>query len=123
MVDPYAALELAPGAGEASVRAAYRRLARRCHPDVDRAPGATARMREINAAYALLITRLGETPAVQHSTSQSVGQYAVVHPASSHHRTAQGVETEQTGCYASAFSTAPAATTPSTGSRMNAAPA
>jgi hypothetical protein len=126
MVDPYAAyavLELAPGAGEASVRAAYRRLARRFHPDVDRASGATARMREINAAYALLIARLDETPAVQLSTPRSVGQYETAHPAPSDHRAAQGAERDRTGWYASASSAARAATTPPADSKMNAAPA
>ncbi|HEV2124898.1 MAG TPA: DnaJ domain-containing protein [Chloroflexota bacterium] len=54
MVDPHAVLEVAPNADRAAIRAAYRRLAREFHPDVNRAPGAATRMREINAAYATL---------------------------------------------------------------------
>ncbi len=54
MVDPYHVLGVPPEASEAAIRAAYRRLARALHPDVNRAPDAAARMREINAAYALL---------------------------------------------------------------------
>jgi hypothetical protein len=51
MVDQYAVLGLVQGADQAAVHAAYRRLARRLHPDVDRSPGAADRMRRINAAY------------------------------------------------------------------------
>jgi len=51
---PYAVLGLAPGADSAAVRSAYRRLARRFHPDVNRSAGASERMRQLNAAYAAL---------------------------------------------------------------------
>ncbi len=54
MVDPYRVLEVPPEASEAAIRAAYRRLARAFHPDVNHSPEAATRMREINAAYALL---------------------------------------------------------------------
>ena len=54
MVDFYAVLGVRPGADEASVRAAYRRLARQLHPDVNRAPDAAVQMRELNAAYKTL---------------------------------------------------------------------
>ncbi len=50
----YAALGLGLGAGVGDVRAAYRRLARELHPDVNRAPDAAERMRVINAAHAAL---------------------------------------------------------------------
>ena len=52
--DPYQTLEVAPGAEPEVVDAAYRALARKYHPDVNRSPGAAERMREINAAYAVL---------------------------------------------------------------------
>ena len=53
-VDPFAVLGVPPGASPEEVAAAYRRLAKRWHPD--RAPdrGAAGRMAEINAAYDLL---------------------------------------------------------------------
>jgi hypothetical protein len=51
--DPFAVLGVAPDASAEEVAAAYRRLAKRWHPD--RAGGhAAARMAEINAAYDLL---------------------------------------------------------------------
>lgn len=52
-VDPFAVLGLQPGASPQETAAAYRRLAKRWHPD--RAGDAAARrMAEINAAYDLL---------------------------------------------------------------------
>jgi hypothetical protein len=49
-MDPYAALGVAPDASPEEVAAAYRRLAKRFHPDRVGARGAR-RMAEINAAY------------------------------------------------------------------------
>ncbi|MCA1906531.1 MAG: DnaJ domain-containing protein, partial [Desulfarculus sp.] len=59
----YAALGLAPGAGLEQVKAAYRRLARELHPDLNpQAPaGAMAR---INAAHGLLLRHLKPGPEV-----------------------------------------------------------
>lgn len=51
--DPYTALGLGPGAGPADVAAAYRRAAKRWHPD--RRGGSVERMAAINEAYALLL--------------------------------------------------------------------
>jgi molecular chaperone DnaJ len=50
--DPYKVLGLSPGASDEEVKAAYRKLAKKYHPDLN--PGnerAAARMNEINAAY------------------------------------------------------------------------
>src|SRR3954466_639600 len=52
MMSPYDILGVPPGADAATVKAAYRRLAKQYHPDHN--PGdaaATARMASINAAY------------------------------------------------------------------------
>lgn len=50
--DPWAILEVDPGADAAEVRAAWRRQVRKWHPDRNRAPEATARLQQINDAYA-----------------------------------------------------------------------
>ena len=52
-VDPYEILQLGPEASRDDARAAYRRLAKRFHPDVG-GDEATRRMAEINLAYELL---------------------------------------------------------------------
>jgi hypothetical protein len=53
-VDPYAVLGLPPDASPPEVAAAYRRLAKRLHPDVAPGPEAARRMAEVNAAYTAL---------------------------------------------------------------------
>jgi hypothetical protein len=53
-MDPFAALELPPGAPPQEIGAAYRRLAKRWHPDRGGGAAAAARMAEINAAYDVL---------------------------------------------------------------------
>lgn len=52
--DPYAELGLAPTATADEVRAAYRRRARACHPDVSTAPGAAEAFARLQRAYAVL---------------------------------------------------------------------
>ena len=50
--DPYKVLGLSPGASDEEVKTAYRKLAKKYHPDLN--PGndrAAERMNEINAAY------------------------------------------------------------------------
>lgn len=56
MRDPYHILGLSPGAGAAEIKAAYRRLAKKYHPDAQGAevPGAPSRFQEVTAAYNLL---------------------------------------------------------------------
>lgn len=53
--DPYAVLGLAPGASDDEVKAAYKRLAKKYHPDLNPSPEAEERMKEINAAYDQII--------------------------------------------------------------------
>ena len=45
---------MVPNADQEVVEAAYRRLARKYHPDVSSDPDAAARMRRLNEAYAVL---------------------------------------------------------------------
>lgn len=52
--DPYRTLQVEPSADLETIRAAYRKLARANHPDLNPGPEAAARMRAINAAYAVL---------------------------------------------------------------------
>jgi hypothetical protein len=53
-MDPFAALDLPPGASAQEIAGAYRRLAKRWHPDRGGGAAAAARMAEINAAYDVL---------------------------------------------------------------------
>ncbi len=56
-IDAYAVLGVEPTADQMTIKAAYRRMAARHHPDVapgDRRQAATARMQTINIAYGLV---------------------------------------------------------------------
>lgn len=52
-MDPFAVLEVEPGASPAELAAAYRSLAKRWHPDRADARAAESRMAELNVAYDL----------------------------------------------------------------------
>jgi DnaJ domain len=52
--DPYRTLQVQPNADLEAIKAAYRRLARLYHPDLNPRPEAAERMRAINAAYRVL---------------------------------------------------------------------
>jgi curved DNA-binding protein len=52
--DYYATLGVEPSAGEAEIKTAYRRLARKYHPDVSKEKGAEERFKSINEAYEVL---------------------------------------------------------------------
>jgi curved DNA-binding protein CbpA len=54
MKDYYQILQVASAADQEVIEAAYRRLARKYHPDVDTSPGATSRMQTINEAFTVL---------------------------------------------------------------------
>jgi hypothetical protein len=64
-VDPYALLGIDPGATPEEITAAFRRLAKRWHPDMGGGDGAVLRMAQLNAAYDLLRAeqRSGRAPA------------------------------------------------------------
>ena len=52
--DYYDILGVEPTAGEAELKTAYRRLARKYHPDVSKEPGAEERFKAVNEAYEAL---------------------------------------------------------------------
>ena len=52
--DYYAILGLERGASEDDIKRAYRKLARKFHPDVSKEPDAEARFKEVAEAYAVL---------------------------------------------------------------------
>ncbi|TYI77432.1 hypothetical protein E1A91_D06G142000v1 [Gossypium mustelinum] len=52
--DYYATLGVPKSASGKEIKAAYRRLARQYHPDVNKEPGATEKFKEISAAYEVL---------------------------------------------------------------------
>lgn len=52
--NPYKILQLDPQAEPEVIKAAYKRLAAKYHPDVNKDPNATERMQEINMAYEIL---------------------------------------------------------------------
>ncbi|XP_015870905.2 uncharacterized protein LOC107408057 isoform X2 [Ziziphus jujuba] len=52
--DYYATLGVPKSASGKEIKAAYRRLARQYHPDVNKQPGATEKFKEISAAYEVL---------------------------------------------------------------------
>ena len=49
--DYYEVLGLQKGASQDEIRRAYRQLAKKYHPDVNKEPGAEAKFKEINEAY------------------------------------------------------------------------
>lgn len=52
--DFYEVLQVSPNAEPEVIEAAYRRLARKYHSDVNPSPDATARTKEMNQAYEIL---------------------------------------------------------------------
>lgn len=52
--DYYAVLGVEPGSGEGEIKQAFRRLARKYHPDVSKEKGAEDRFKAINEAYEVL---------------------------------------------------------------------
>lgn len=59
----YILLEVKPGADRATIKQAYRALARRYHPDLNPDSGSTKQMQEINQAYNRILVALGEDGA------------------------------------------------------------
>lgn len=55
MNDPYSILGLKRGASEADVKSAYKKLAKKYHPDVNKDPGAEDKFKEISVAYQSIV--------------------------------------------------------------------
>ena len=53
-IDLYSILQVTPDARLEEIKSAYRRLAKKYHPDVNPSPDAQHRMKDLNHAYALL---------------------------------------------------------------------
>ena len=52
--DYYSILGVEPGAGDAEIKTAYRRLARKYHPDVSKEAGAEDKFKAVNEAHEAL---------------------------------------------------------------------
>jgi hypothetical protein len=77
-MDPFAALDLPPGATPQEIADAYRRLAKRWHPDRGGGAAAAARMAQINAAYDVLRARAWQREAPrQEAVTRVTGSRAV----------------------------------------------
>lgn len=81
--DPYLVLGVAPGATHDEIRAAYRTLARRLHPDVASSAVASAEMAAVNQAWATL-----SDPAKRRAHDDRVAAGARDQSASAPHREA-----------------------------------
>jgi DnaJ-like protein len=75
-MDPFTALELPPGATAEEIAAAYRRLAKRWHPDRGGGTAAAARMAEINVAYDVLRAGAWQRPDASGSQEPAVTRVA-----------------------------------------------
>jgi hypothetical protein len=58
--DHHRTLGISPGASERQIKAAYRKLALKYHPDLNHAPDAEKKFRDINSAYKYLLEHRGE---------------------------------------------------------------
>lgn len=74
----YRILGLEPGATPGEIRAAFRRLAKRQHPDVARTPAATRRFVRTVTAYRMLIEHLDAAADIQRGHCRWCGHHAAL---------------------------------------------
>ena len=74
-INPYKILGILPGASQEEIKKAYRVLARKYHPDVNKEPGAEEQFRKINEAYRVLMNSgfPGKSPGVKGFDGFDVG--------------------------------------------------
>ena len=70
----YETLEITEGASEAEIKKAYRKLARKYHPDVNKDPSAEDKFKEINSAYEILSDKEKKQQYDMHGDSMFGGQ-------------------------------------------------
>ena len=70
----YETLDIDKNASEAEIKKAYRRLARKYHPDVNKDEGAEDKFKEINAAYEVLSDKEKRSQYDMHGDSMFGGQ-------------------------------------------------
>jgi curved DNA-binding protein len=70
----YETLEVSPSASESEIKKAYRKLARKYHPDVNKDPSAEEKFKEINAAYEVLSDKEKKAQYDQYGDAMFGGQ-------------------------------------------------
>ncbi len=70
----YETLEVSPNANESEIKKAYRKLARKYHPDVNKEVSAEEKFKEINAAYEVLSDKEKKAQYDQYGDSMFGGQ-------------------------------------------------
>jgi curved DNA-binding protein len=70
----YETLEVSPSASESEIKKAYRKLARKYHPDVNKDPSAEDKFKEINAAYEVLSDKEKKAQYDQYGDAMFGGQ-------------------------------------------------
>ncbi|NPA60647.1 MAG: J domain-containing protein [Epsilonproteobacteria bacterium] len=70
----YETLEISENASEAEIKKAYRKLARKYHPDVNKEASAEEKFKEINAAYEILSDKEKKAQYDMHGDSMFGGQ-------------------------------------------------
>ncbi|HLW00963.1 MAG TPA: J domain-containing protein [Ktedonobacterales bacterium] len=115
--DYYKILQVDPLAEEEVVEAAYRRLARKYHPDVYAGPDASERMRELNLAYSVIgdaAQRLAYDNARQREAARAEAQAALTQQSSMARRTTTGRQRAVSAATISQYAAAP----PNEGARL-----